>query len=78
LVQPAASCSGQLLLIAVQDLIEQFKLQPTAHAIAAGDVRRALVPKYPYSVLYRVRRKQIVIIAIVHSSRDPSVWQSRV
>jgi plasmid stabilization system protein ParE len=41
-------------------------------------VRRALVTKFPYVVLYREDQGEIIVIAVFHTSRNPSVWQSRV
>lgn len=42
------------------------------------DVRRVLVSKYPYAVMYRVKsNNQIRVVAVCHSSRNPLIWQKR-
>ena len=42
-----------------------------------GDVRRALVRRFPYAVYYVVEPDQISILAVIHTSRHPRRWQSR-
>jgi plasmid stabilization system protein ParE len=51
---------------------------PEMHRVIRGDVRRALVPRYPYAVLYRVKPDRVEVIAIFHGRRDPAEWQRRV
>jgi plasmid stabilization system protein ParE len=41
-------------------------------------VRRALFQRFPYSLYFVVEQRQVVILTIVHQSRDPQVWRSRV
>ena len=42
---------------------------------ADGHTRRALVAKFPYQVVYRLRPTAIVIVA--HLKRRPGYWQNR-
>ncbi len=46
---------------------------PRANAIA----RRAIAPRFPYSIFYRVRDTRIIVLSVFHHSRDPADWQSR-
>jgi plasmid stabilization system protein ParE len=39
--------------------------------------RRALLSRFPYSVIYVVEADRIEIVAVVHSHRDPEVWKRR-
>jgi hypothetical protein len=34
--------------------------------------------RFPYATLYRVHRDYILIVAIMHTSRSPGYWRSRV
>ncbi len=47
-------------------------------AAVYGDVRKAVVRRFPYVVLYREDAAEVVVIAVFHTSRDPSIWQARV
>ena len=44
---------------------------------ADGQTRRALVAKFPYQIVYRLRPTEIVIVAIAHLKRRPGYWKSR-
>ena len=39
-----------------------------------GEVRRALVSRFPYGIFYRVESKRVVVLAVLHTARDPKVW----
>jgi plasmid stabilization system protein ParE len=51
---------------------------PERHAMAYLDIRKVLVPKFPYVVLYRDDADEVLVISVFHTSRDPSIWKSRV
>ncbi len=40
-------------------------------------LRRALLERFPYVVIFEIRDTEILIVAIVHTSRQPGFWQSR-
>jgi toxin ParE1/3/4 len=41
-------------------------------------LRICRVSKFPYSVLYSVRERNIMILAIKHDRRDPDYWRYRI
>ena len=63
---------------AVEALLNQIANQPNLYPVAIDDVRQAIVKKFPYTVIFRVFPDAILVIAIIHTSRDPAIWQSRV
>ena len=40
--------------------------------------KRYLLPKFPYSVLYKRHRKDIFVVAVMHNHRHPAYWTKRV
>ena len=38
---------------------------------------RLLVIGFPYCVYYREEPGRVLVLAVFHTSRDPTVWQSR-
>ena len=42
------------------------------------DVRRCLTRVFPYAVLYTIEADFILIVAVMHCSREPGYWKSRV
>ena len=50
---------------------------PKAWQILRGDIRRALVYRFPYGVLYAVDTDLIWIVAVMNLHRQPRYWQER-
>jgi toxin ParE1/3/4 len=44
---------------------------PEAGAKIRSDIRRLTLPKFPYSLLYRVLEDQIRVLAVAHHRRKP-------
>ena len=42
------------------------------------EVRRAVVKRHPYLVVYAVMPDQLIIIAIAHTSKRPGYWRRRI
>jgi plasmid stabilization system protein ParE len=40
-------------------------------------IRRSLIRRFPYSLLYRVDADEIVVLAVMHQKRHPAYWLSR-
>ncbi len=51
--------------------------QPDAWHPLGKDLRRILLKRFPYAIIYRVRAEEIVIIAYAHLRRRPGYWRSR-
>jgi plasmid stabilization system protein ParE len=41
-------------------------------------VRRRLVPRFPYAVVYMELEQEILILAVAHLRRRPGYWRGRV
>jgi toxin ParE1/3/4 len=39
--------------------------------------RRYLLQRFPFSVVYRVETRRILIVAVAHARRRPGYWKSR-
>jgi plasmid stabilization system protein ParE len=61
----------------VQAVLDTIVGQPDRYPVVLGDVREAPVNRFPYCVYYRIRPGRIVVISVFHTSRDPTIWQSR-
>jgi plasmid stabilization system protein ParE len=62
----------------VREVFVRIAGNPRLHAKVYREVRRAIVSKFPYVVLYQEEPNQVLVISIFHASRDPSIWKSRV
>lgn len=68
---------GDRFLLSVSDYKQVICTQPTRFPIEEGDIRRAIMSDFPYSIFYRVVRSRIFITAVYHHSRDPEGWKNR-
>jgi plasmid stabilization system protein ParE len=69
---------GEEFRRALDYTIDAIRGQPFGFQIIYGiDVRRAIMHRFPYSVIYIVHRDSILVLAVFHMSRDPEVWQRR-
>lgn len=68
---------GEDFVRRVQEVLDVITEHPHRYPIAEQDIHEALVPRFPYCIYYRVRPSRIIILAIFHTSRDPSTWQRR-
>jgi plasmid stabilization system protein ParE len=50
---------------------------PTMWPVIDDEVRRCLVHRFPYGVLYSVEPDGIFILAVMHLHRDPDYWKQR-
>jgi len=68
---------GGAFVASVQQVLDNIAATPQRYPAVFGDVREGIVPRFPYCVYYRVRANQVRVLAIFHTSRDPSIWQAR-
>ena len=62
----------------VKKSLKLLRKMPKIHGIVVRDIRRAVVRGFPYVILYRVTDTEVIVLAIFHTRRDPSDWQSRI
>ena len=41
-------------------------------------LRRFVLPRFPYSVIFAVRADELFVIAVAHDKRRPGYWRGRV
>jgi plasmid stabilization system protein ParE len=42
-----------------------------------GGTRRCVLRRFPFSIIYRVKESNIVIVAVAHGRRRPGYWINR-
>jgi toxin ParE1/3/4 len=51
--------------------------EPFRWRVIEQDVRRYLMPRFPFAVPYRVLPDRLRILAVKHHSRHPDYWRER-
>ncbi len=68
---------GEAFLAALDALFEHIVEHPMRYRVVRGPWRQALLPRFPYSAIYRVEPDRIFVLAVMHGRRDPNVWRRR-
>jgi len=68
---------GEEFLEEVHTTVQSVLVMPESYPVVRRQTRRALVPRFPYALFYRVVSDTIVFVACFHTSRNPTVWQRR-
>ena len=62
----------------VESAFRQVSEAPMRWRIFEADVRRCLVHVFPYAVLYSMEPDYVLILAVMHCSREPGYWRHRI
>jgi len=68
---------GSDFLDEVQRVLTEIAANPALYGVVEGDIRAATSNRFPYAVYYRELPDRIRVLAVYHTSRDPSGWQTR-
>lgn len=68
---------AQAFINAIEDTVYRIRESPTRHAVIEDEVRRCMARKFPYGILYTIEQDYILILAVMHCSREPEYWKSR-
>lgn len=58
--------------------INIIKKMPEIGSQESGNIRRYILHKFPYKVLYSIEKDHIYVIAIAHLHREPMYWINRI
>lgn len=71
----AALAFAQQIDAAIANIVEA----PLRYPGGEHGTRELVLPRrFPYTVVYRLRGEEIVIVAVAHHSREPGYWSQRV
>ena len=68
---------GADFAIEIHSAIENVATFPMGWPILADGLRRCLVHRFPYGIIYSRENDSIFILAVMHLHRDPEYWQTR-
>lgn len=69
---------GREFLSMIKKGTDAISNSPIAYPIQQNEIRRILISRFPYGILYRDEEEQIVVIAVMHLRRAPDYWTHRV
>lgn len=58
-------------------VLARVRATPEFYAANRRGVRQALVNRFPYVVYYLITTDAVAVFAVIHTSRHPRAWRSR-
>jgi plasmid stabilization system protein ParE len=66
---------GRALVMEVRATIDRIKDLPRSGSPHQASFRRAVLSRFPFSLVYRLVEDDIEIIAVMHHRRRPGYWR---
>jgi toxin ParE1/3/4 len=61
----------------VERTLVQIVANPAAGSFFTGAIRRRLVRRFPFAILYQGGSERLSVIALMHLRRRPGYWKTR-
>jgi toxin ParE1/3/4 len=68
---------GERFAAEVRRTIRRIVDSPERWRVLEDDVRRCMVRVFPYCILYTIEPEFILIVAVMHTKRQPGYWRYR-
>ena len=68
---------GKKFLLEVEHILNRIKNKPLSFPIYFDGYRKALLRKFPYSIIYKNDGTDIFILAVAHQKRKPKYYLNR-
>ena len=68
---------AQAFINAIEDAIFRIREYPNRYATIDEDIRRCMTRKFPFGILYTIEQDNILILAVMHCSREAGYWKNR-
>jgi plasmid stabilization system protein ParE len=69
---------GEALAESVRQGLRLVLAQPKSGRIEFEDVRRVILRRFPYKLLYTIESDHLMVVAVAHQRRQPHYWLSRI
>ncbi len=68
---------GDKFLDRLDEVLKRISESPELYALEKNGIRKVKLRQFPYVLGYFIDVEQVVILGVVHGSRDPKVWNER-
>lgn len=69
---------GQDFLAELSSIFKVLSENPNLYPAIYRDTHRAVIHRFPFNVHYLIEDTSVIVVAVMHGSRHPKRWQSRV
>nr|WP_315217547.1 type II toxin-antitoxin system RelE/ParE family toxin [uncultured Flavobacterium sp.] len=68
---------GKRFLKSIKEEAKIVRVKPFSYQIRYDETRVALIQTFPYLIHFEINKKEIIIKAIIHTSRNSKIWKNR-
>lgn len=68
---------GESFIAEVERVVEVLCDQPNIGQRVGEELRRIVLARFPYSLIYSVESELVWVVAVAHHRRRPGYWQQR-
>ncbi len=68
---------GYDFLLCIEECLSKIERNPTHYRMIYKELRRIVVRRFPYRILYLVQNNSVIVTAVFHARKDPQAWESR-
>jgi len=68
---------GHQFLDEIEQAIQRIRSYPASGVILHDNIRRMLLGRFPFGLLYRIDAQEITFLAVAHLRRRPGYWKER-
>ncbi len=65
-------------MVELSDALERVGDFPEAWPLVDDGVRKVAVGRFPFAVYYVIRNASVVVVGVIHGSREPISWRTRI
>ena len=69
---------GEDFLLTLEESYVKITRTPKLYQDIYKSVRRKLLRRFPYGIFFVIREDTIIVLAVLHTKREPQEWQERV
>jgi len=69
---------GDAFLTEVLNTLDRIGKYPEAWQPSSKRTRRCQTRRFPYGIMYQIRRDEILVVAIANLHRKPDYWKDRI
>lgn len=67
---------GSSFIEEIKSASKKIKAHPTAWSVERGNIRKYILLRFPYKLLYSIENDEIIVLAVAHQHRKPDYWVS--
>lgn len=61
----------------VRNVLNRIKKYPDSWPSISSNIRKCLVNRFPFAVLYHREDERLIVVAVMHMKRRPGYWKDR-